>query len=197
MFFRPVFVAFLFTLLLPTLALAAPAASSMLACASKTGVISIRSKCSKGETRVGLNNLVSSFGVSGESGPVGPQGSKGEAGSTGPTGNQGAKGETGVTGPTGIQGTSGFVKFNTCYTRQSSISAGSNGRRELSVQCLNTDSQFILSRSYNLQGVDAYPIEESFIADSKGIPVGILMLTQSFFSTAQYTLSISVTCCDR
>ena len=188
MLFRSLLLATIILTSLVVPVFAATSSPTMLACVSKTGVVTVRAKCAKGETRFALNNLVSSFGV------VGQQGDKGATGAVGPTGSQGVQG---ATGPTGAQGSPGFVKFNTCYTRQSTISAGSNGRRELSVQCLNADTQFMLSRSYNMQGVDAYPIEESTIIDTKGVPVGVLMFTQSYFTTTQYTLGITITCCDK
>jgi len=43
----------------------------------------------------------------GEQGPAGPQGEKGETGATGPTGPQGPKGDTGAVGPIGPQGPKG------------------------------------------------------------------------------------------
>ncbi|EEU9482516.1 collagen-like protein [Escherichia coli] len=48
-------------------------------------------------------------GETGERGPAGPQGPKGETGERGPAGPQGAKGETGARGPAGPQGPRGYT----------------------------------------------------------------------------------------
>jgi hypothetical protein len=58
------------------------------------------SDCKANETPIAWNQT-------GQVGPVGPQGLKGDTGNTGPVGPQGLKGDTGNTGPVGPQGLKG------------------------------------------------------------------------------------------
>jgi hypothetical protein len=65
-----------------------------------TGVLAIRGRCVKGETRV-------SWSRTGPEGPAGPQGLAGPQGPTGSTGPQGPTGSTGPAGPQGLIGPAG------------------------------------------------------------------------------------------
>jgi hypothetical protein len=60
-------------------------------------VVAPGTDCLSSETAISWN----------ETGPVGPQGPKGDTGATGPIGPQGPKGDTGATGPVGPQGPKG------------------------------------------------------------------------------------------
>lgn len=64
-------------------------------------------KCSRNEKSLDFNQR----GPSGATGPIGPQGPKGDTGATGPTGPAGPRGETGATGPRGEPGPATLPKY--------------------------------------------------------------------------------------
>lgn len=74
-----------------------------------TGVLAIRSRCLKGETRVtwsktGPEGPVGPQGIAGVEGPAGPPGPAGPAGSNGGRGPAGPAGADGSAGPAGVAG---------------------------------------------------------------------------------------------
>lgn len=87
----------------------ARAEKPQLACANGGGEIIVRTKCSRGERRVKLPDLITAAqpGPKGETGPVGPQGPAGPQGAHGATGEVGARGATGARGADGVSGSTG------------------------------------------------------------------------------------------
>jgi len=85
-------------------AIAATPKGAYLLCANKnTGNLLMRTKCTKAERTVNLNNLI----VVGAQGAQGQQGPKGDTGNTGPQGTTGLQGSVGATGPQGDPGPQG------------------------------------------------------------------------------------------
>jgi hypothetical protein len=79
------------------------ASDAAVLCASKSGVLSVRTTCKKTESRIDpvTLDLTGPQGFQGIPGTVGPQGPAGNQGLPGPVGPQGPAGNQGPPGPTG------------------------------------------------------------------------------------------------
>lgn len=147
----------LFALLffISTIAFAATKTPIQVLCTTKKGALVVRtSKCSKGEKKIAIKDLVQqAVSVSSSvQGPVGPQGPQGAQGPQGPQGPAGPIGVQGIQGPLGPKGDPAQFKVSNCYTKTAQgIAAGypANFAAPLTIECNDKLTEFMLSSSHN------------------------------------------------
>ncbi|MCC6954120.1 MAG: hypothetical protein IT290_08385 [Deltaproteobacteria bacterium] len=117
-------------LLCPTTSDAAPARAQSICANNTTGVLAVRTRCKRTETKIA--NRASLIGPAGATGAAGPTGETGPVGATGATG---ATGPTGLTGATGVAGAAGAAGSTGAAGADGSIRVygdGSNGNVTIS-----------------------------------------------------------------
>lgn len=159
------FVIAIFTaMLVPDISVAAP---GNICVSNSAGVIKVRKKCRKDETRASVASL-NSIGLTtavGPQGATGPQGPQGPQGATGPAG---PKGDSGAAGPQGL------VNVSSCYEKNGTLSLFLPTVSS-TVSCNNINSQFLLNWSYGSSG-GAQGIPVITAADlilNGNVPVGV------------------------
>ena len=108
---------------------------------------------------------------------------------------------TGPRGATGAQGPAGKVDWSSCYIKQESF-VSSSGFAGGMVTCTDPQDDFMLADgySYTPENVEVYLDNRQFFVmagSDPDVPMGIYVYTGCLDLTADYVLTISISCCSR
>lgn len=198
--------AFLAVVLVPSFAVAA---TKLAICATSSGALVAKLKCGKSERPINLALLTTTAigpaGASGANGPQGASGAQGPKGDQGVQGSQGPKGDTGPAGPIGPQGLKGDsgpsglpggLNFKSCYSRSGFTSIGNLGFRELTVTCFDLTADVYLGRTFSTTR-DSYLTGENLVVEPSLVPMGVTVKTQTYSSSNDVRLDVTIICCQR